>query len=94
MKKVFDIHSHYLFDIPLDKTVEIFKQEFKETGVYKTAFLSCPYEIHGGNYKFEELQNIKALYLKKAFSPNAYAFGALPNFLSLVGLLKSSKNFF
>ena len=77
MKKVFDIHSHYLFDIPLDKTVEIFKQEFSEIGVCKNAFLSVPYEIRGGNYEFEELQNIKALYLKKAFSPNAYAFGAL-----------------
>ena len=77
MKKVFDIHCHYTFDIPLDKTVDIFKREFKETGVYKSAFLSVPYEYINDKYEYEELQNLKALYLKKAFSPNAYAFAAL-----------------
>ena len=40
MEKVYDIHIHYSFDIPMQEMVEIFKEEFKETGTEKYCFLS------------------------------------------------------
>jgi predicted TIM-barrel fold metal-dependent hydrolase len=77
MEKVFDIHIHYSFEIPLEKTIEIFKKEFVETGTQKGAFLSLPHHARNGIVDYEQLQNIKALALKQAFSPNFYAFAGL-----------------
>ena len=77
MQKVFDVHIHYTFDIPLAKTIELFQKEFQETATERGAFLSIPHHEHGGKIDFEQLQNIKGLYLKRAFSPNFYAFAGL-----------------
>jgi hypothetical protein len=77
MEKVYDLHIHYTFDIPLKETIEIFKEEFEYTNTEKYCFLSIPYKLHGKSVSLEDMQNIKALYLKKAFSPNAYAFAGL-----------------
>lgn len=74
MEKVFDLHVHYKFEIPLPEMVSIFKEEFAATGTEKKCFLSLPYDEKAG---FREMQNIKGLYLKWAFSPDAYAFAAL-----------------
>lgn len=77
MEKVFDIHIHYLFDIPLKKTIEIFKKEFEYTKTEKGCFLSVPHEVKDGVVNYDEMQNIKALSLKDEFCPNFYAFGGL-----------------
>ena len=77
MEKVYDLHIHYTFDIPLKDTIEIFREEFKVTNTEKYCFLSIPYKLHGESVSLEDMQNIKALCLKKAFSPNAYAFAGL-----------------
>lgn len=77
MEKVYDLHIHYTFDIPLKETIEIFKEEFEKTNTEKYCFLSIPYKLHGKEVSLEDMQNLKALYLKKAFSPNAYAFAGL-----------------
>ncbi len=78
MRKVFEAHAHYLFDIPLDKTADIFRKEFKETGTDKCVFLSIPQESYDGKtLTYLELQNEKGLFLKHAFSPNGYAFAGL-----------------
>ena len=77
MEKVYDLHIHYTFDIPLKETVEIFEQEFAQTNTEKYCFLSIPYKLSKSQIALDDTQNIKALYLKKAFSPNAYAFAGL-----------------
>ena len=77
MKEVFDIHIHYSFEIPLDKTIEIFKKEFQETLTTKGCFLSLPHHAKDGIVDYDEVQNIKGLYLKKSFAPNFYAFAGL-----------------
>lgn len=77
MEKVFDIHIHYLFDIPLKEKIEIFQEEFLATGTEKYCFLSIPHEAENGKVGYDEVQNINGLYLKHTFSPNAYAFAGL-----------------
>ena len=77
MEKVFDIHIHYSFDIPLQETVAIFKEEFATTQTDKYCFLSLPHHAKENAVTCDEMQNIKGLYLKHAFSPNAYAFAGL-----------------
>lgn len=77
MEKVFDAHIHYKFEIPLPKTVEIFKKEFQETATQKGCFLSLPYLDGKGQIDYFPTQNIKGLYLKHAFSPDFYAFSGL-----------------
>lgn len=77
MEKVFDLHIHYTFEIPLREMVAIFQEEFFLTGTEKGCFLSLPHPAKDGGKTFDEMQNIKGLYLKWAFSPNAYAFAGL-----------------
>ena len=77
MEKVFDLHVHYTFDIPLEDTLSIFREEFMQTGTDKCCFLSLPHNVENGKVYYDETQNIKGLYLKQNFSPNAYAFAGL-----------------
>ncbi len=85
MEKVFDLHVHYSFEIPLKETVEIFEKEFAETGAYKYNFLSMPHHVYDGEtLTLSELQNEKGLFLKQAFSPNAYAFAGLKHPANLI----------
>ena len=77
MEKVFEAHIHHLKDIPLKRAIDIFAREFKETGVKGGCFLSVPHEGKGGEDDYECLQNLKMLYLKRAFSPDFYAYAAL-----------------
>lgn len=77
MEKVFDTHIHYSFDIPMKEMVEIFKEEFEETGTEKFVFLSLPHHASGKGLYLSVDQNAKGLFLKHAFSPNAYAFAGL-----------------
>jgi hypothetical protein len=77
MEKVYDIHVHYTYDIPMPETIEIFREEFLKTGTEKFCFLSVPHHDNGEHVSFDEMQNIKGLYLKKVFGNNAYAFAHL-----------------
>ena len=77
MEKVFDVHVHYVFDIPLEETISIFREEFAATETEKYCFLSLPHECEDGVVAFDALQNVKGLFLKRAFSPNGYAFAGL-----------------
>lgn len=78
MEKVYDIHIHYSFDIPIQEMVGIFKEEFKETGTEKYCFLSIPHHANGKDKLLvNENQNVKGLFLKHTFSPNGYAFAGL-----------------
>ena len=76
--KRFDIHCHYLFRINIDEQRDIFKEEFYKTNTFKCNFLSIPLEYDiDGTKKEDKLQNLKGLFLKKSFFPNAYAFAGL-----------------
>ena len=79
MEKVFDSHVHYSFEIALEETIAIFREEFAATGTEKYAFMSLPHHAkeYGLGVTFDDMQNIKGLYLKHAFSPNAYCFAGL-----------------
>ena len=77
MENVYDVHVHYSFDIPIEETVEIFKEEFEKTGTEKFCFLSLPHHARCGKADFDEMQNIKGLYLKYTFGERAYAFAHL-----------------
>ncbi|MBQ8658513.1 MAG: amidohydrolase family protein [Clostridia bacterium] len=77
MEKVFDVHIHYSFDIPMDEMVKIFKEEFEETGTEKYVFLSLPHHANGNKLHLSANQNVKGLFLKYAFSPDGYAFAGL-----------------
>ena len=77
MEKVYDIHVHYTFDIPIHETIEIFKDEFETTKTEKFCFLSLPHHAKDDVVDFDEMQNIKGLFLKKTFGENAYAFAHL-----------------
>lgn len=79
MKKVFDMHCHCtLFDIPISEKAEILKKEFKITNTEKATFLSLPQEYENNGERISDsLQNFKVAYLKRAFSPNGYAYAGL-----------------
>lgn len=77
MEKVYECHCHFTFEMATKKTIEIFKKEFNETGTEKVCFLSLPHHVKDGKLILDKTQNEKALILKKAFSPNAYAFAGL-----------------
>ncbi|MBQ7373741.1 MAG: amidohydrolase family protein [Clostridia bacterium] len=77
MEKVYDVHVHYTFDIPLKEKIEIFKDEFSQTKTEKFCFLSLPHHASKGGVLFDCCQNVSGLFLKKTFSPNAYAFAGL-----------------
>ncbi|MBO7345310.1 MAG: amidohydrolase family protein [Clostridia bacterium] len=78
MEKVYDIHIHLSFDIPMQEMVKVFEEEFKETGTEKYCFLCLPHHANGKNKLFlSATQNLKGLFLKNAFAPNGYAFAGL-----------------
>lgn len=78
MEKVFDIHIHYNFNIPMEEMINIFREEFEETATEKYCFLSIPHHANENGGLFLSLdQNVKGLFLKDVFSPNAYAFAGL-----------------
>ncbi len=77
MEKVFDMHVHYTFDLPLAETIALFRKEFLLTGTEKCCFLSLPHKEKADISGFDGMQNLKGLYLKRVFQPNAYAFAGL-----------------
>ena len=78
MEKVFDAHVHYSFDIPMEEMIKIFREEFEETGTEKYVFLSLPHHADRDDNLYLSIdQNVKGLFLKHTFSPNACAFAGL-----------------
>lgn len=79
--KVFDCHVHYSMEPRLEESVASFRRLFEETGVERVAFMSLP---HAASEHFDVvLQNLKGLYLKHVFSPNAYCFAGLMHDVSM-----------
>lgn len=79
MKKVFESHCHYhLFDSGVKEDENLLREEFAITGTEKVCFLSIPQQFsHDGTKIMDSIHNFRGLYLKKAFSPNAYALAGL-----------------
>ena len=77
MEKVFDAHVHYSFGLPIEDMVSIFKKEFEDTNTEKAVFVSVPTHAQDMRLTFDSTQNVKGLFLKKAFAPNAYAYASL-----------------
>ena len=75
-EKVFEGHVHSLMRVPVRESIDIYQKEFKELGVIKELFASCPLHEHG-DVEMDKLQNVKCLYYKAMFSPNGYAYCGL-----------------
>ncbi len=90
---VYDAHVHYTFGIPLKKTIEIFKKEFDDTQTEKCVFLSVPVHNYDKRMVIDTAQNVKGLFLKKAFAPNAYAFAGLEHSPTRLSDDERSKSF-
>ena len=85
MKKVFDAHVHHLFEMPIEEAIRIFNLEFPVTGTEGQAFMSIPNEVSPqGEFYLDEMQNMRMLFLKNAFSPTAYAFAGLEHPVDVV----------
>lgn len=82
MEKVFDAHIHHNFAMPLQEAIEIYKEEFVQTGTVGGIFLSLPHHAPNAKLTFNPMQNIRILYLKHAFSPDYFAFAGLEHPLS------------
>lgn len=74
--KVFDSHVHCNLHIKMHETIDAFKKIFGLLGVDKEVFLCLPTHAKESGGK-DVVQNAKGLFLKKAFSPNAYCFAGL-----------------
>lgn len=84
MKEVFDAHVHHLFEMPIEEAIAIFKEEFPVTGTVGQGFMSIPNNVSPEKeFYFDDMQNIRMLFLKYAFSPNAYAFSGLEHPLNV-----------
>ena len=78
MKKVFDAHIHHTYEMPIKDAVRIFELEFPVTGTQRQIFMSIPNKVSPEHeFYLNEMQNIRMLFLKHAFSPTAYAFAGL-----------------
>ena len=87
MQKVFDAHVHHLFEMPIDEAIRIFKLEFPVTKTERQAFMSVPNDCDTQMQMYlNEMQNIRMLFLKYAFSPTAYAFSGLEHPLNATDL--------
>ena len=91
MERVFDAHVHFTHNQPIEESIRLFRREFEITGTEKVAFMSIPHMADDGVFSFDCSQNIKGLYLKKAFSPNAYVFAGLEHVQSCADTKSASK---
>ena len=85
---IFDGHIHINSDTPVKESVKGFEYRFKANGYKKYAFLSLPQNSDGDGIfsKVETVNktsNVKALFYKLYFSPNAYAYAGLEHDLSM-----------
>lgn len=79
MRKAFDVHFHYTFQVPLQESVEAFKETFALYGVDRKAFMALGYKDvqDDGNFEHDHCCNVRSLFYKYAFAPKGYAFGHL-----------------
>ena len=79
--KVFDGHLHtFRFKVGVRESIELFRRQFERFGVEKMTFLALPLDAIPGKVEFDKTDltdNIKVMYFKSVFSPNAYAFAGL-----------------
>ena len=81
--KLFDGHIHTCFRVPLRESVYIYDREFELLNINKFCFLAAPIytRMCGGDVNL--LDNLKALYYKATFAPDAYAFAGLEHDYSM-----------
>ncbi len=81
MYKKFDGHLHtFRFKVPLRESIWLFKKEFEAFKVKKATFLALPCDPVPGRFGLETtdyIDNLRAMYFKCAFAPNAYAYAGL-----------------
>ena len=82
--KLFDAHAHHLFDMPIERAIEIFQMERELLGIDKFALMSIPNDVDPqGEYHLDVMQNIRMLFIKRAFPGVAYAFAGLEHPLNV-----------
>ncbi len=81
MKKIFDGHLHtFRFKVSVRESINLFRRQFERFNIQKCTFLSLPCDpVYGqtGLEVTDSTDNIKSIYFKKVFSPNAYAYAGL-----------------
>ena len=83
----FEAHIHHLNEMPIEEAIRIFKLEFPVTKTERQAFMSIPNDVSSEKeFYLDEMQNIRMLFLKYAFSPTAYAFSGLEHPLNVAEL--------
>lgn len=83
----FEAHIHHLVEMPIEEAIKIFNMEFPVTKTERQAFLSIPNDVSSEKeFYLDEMQNIRMLFLKYAFSPTAYAFAGLEHPINVVEL--------
>ena len=81
---IFDAHVHHTYEMPIEEAIRIFKLEFPVTKTERQAFMSIPNNVTPEKeFYLDEMQNIRILFLKYIFSPNAYAFSGLEHPLNV-----------
>ena len=79
--KIFDGHLHtFRFKVSVRESIELFKRQFERFGVEKMTFLALPLDAIPGKVEFDKTDltdNVKVMYFKSVFSPNAYAYAGL-----------------
>ena len=79
--KVFDGHLHtFKFKVPVRESIDLFKTQFERFNVEKMTFLALPLDALPGKLEWgqtDEIDNIRVIYFKSVFAPNAYAYAGL-----------------
>ena len=81
MRKIFDGHLHtFRFKVSVRESIDLFRRQFERFNIKKCTFLSLPCDpVYGrtGLEVTDSTDNIKSIYFKKIFSPDAYAYAGL-----------------
>ena len=75
--KIIEAHCHLLYEMPVNKTVEIFNGFLEYFGFERLALLSCPHSTKAESKGETETQNINTIYCKSKLDGKAYAYGHL-----------------
>ena len=81
MNKIFDGHLHTIrFKVPVRESIKLFSRQFERFNVKKMTFLALPCDAVPNRVEWDKtdlLENIRVIYFKSVFSPNAYAYAGL-----------------
>jgi len=79
--KVFDGHLHtFRFKVGIRESIGLFKRQFERFNVEKMTFLALPLDAIPKKITpkdTDEVDNVRVMYFKSVFSPNAYAYAGL-----------------